>query len=132
MGIDIMGPTYTPVHAVCDGMIHAVGYNPAALDYGHVIVTKHVANGITFWALSGHLSGKSIEGKGVGDEVKKGQLLGWFGDTHENGGWPPHVHVQMSLHEPEDGDLPGVVKGADREEALALYPDPRLICGSLY
>ena len=55
-----------------------------------------------------------------------------MGEEHENGGWPPHVHVQMSLHEPVDGDLPGVVKGEDREDALALYPDPRLICGALY
>ena len=38
----------------------------------------------------------------------------------------------MSLHEPVGGDLPGVVKGEDREDALALYPDPRLICGALY
>ena len=51
-----------------------------------------------------------------------------MGEEHENGGWPPHVHVQMSLHEPEDGDLPGVVKGEDREDALALYPI-QLICG---
>ena len=132
MGIDIMGPTYTPVHAVCDGTIHAVGYNPAALDYGHVIVTKHMANGITFWALTGHLSGKSIEGKVAGDEVKRGQLLGWFGDTDENGGWPPHVHFQLSLIEPPTHDMPGVVSTAQHAQALKDYPDPRWVMGPVF
>ena len=132
IGVDVMGPVHTPVHAVCDGTIHAVGYNPAALDYGHVIVTKHEANGTTFWALHGHLSGKSIEGKAMGDEVKSGQLLGWFGDQQENGGWPPHVHFQLSLVEPPTHDMPGVVSTAQHEQALQNYPDPRWVMGPVF
>jgi hypothetical protein len=29
-------------------------------------------------------------------------------------------------------DLPGAVSDADREAALAIYPDPRLVLGPLY
>ncbi len=132
IGVDVMGPVNTPVHAVANGTIHAVGYNPAALDYGNVIVTKHEANGITFWALLGHLSGKSIEGKAVGDKVARGQLLGWFGDTHENGGWPPHVHFQLSLIEPPTHDMPGVVSTSQHAQALKDYPDPRWVMGPVF
>ena len=132
IGVDVMGPVNTPVHAVCDGTIHAVGYNPAALDYGHVIVTRHEANGITFWALSGHLSANSIAEKTIGDEVKGGECLGWFGDKHENGGWPPHVHFQLSLIEPPTHDMSGVVSTAQHQQALQDYPDPRWVMGPLF
>ena len=55
-----------------------------------------------------------------------------MGHEDENGGWPPHVHVQLSWNEPVNGDLPGVVRPENRLAALESYPDPRLICGPLY
>jgi len=55
-----------------------------------------------------------------------------MGKKHENGGWEPHVHFQLSLVEPVVPDLPGVVARADREQALIDYPDPRLVLGALY
>jgi len=55
-----------------------------------------------------------------------------MGEKHENGGWEPHVHFQLSLIEPKVPDLPGVVRRADREQALVDYPDPRLVLGALY
>ena len=51
---------------------------------------------------------------------------------HENGGWEPHLHFQLSYQEPETHDMPGVVAPSDREEALQIYPDPRLVLGTLY
>ena len=68
----------------------------------------------------------------VGDSVSPGQLIATIGDENENGGWPPHIHLQISLIEPIDNDLPGVVKLSDRDEALATYLDPRLILGQIY
>jgi len=59
-------------------------------------------------------------------------LIATIGDEHENGGWPPHIHIQISLTEPIDNDLPGVVKLSERDQALETYPDPRLIIGQIY
>ena len=42
------------------------------------------------------------------------------------------VHFQVSLIEPSTHDMPGVVNGAQREQALLDYPDPRLVTGPLY
>ena len=39
MGIDIGGPTGTPSMAFMDGEISHFGYNPAAGDYGNVVIT---------------------------------------------------------------------------------------------
>ena len=134
VGVDIGGDAGTPIHSIADGVIHSCGYNPAKGDYGHVIVTEHDLGGECgrVWMLYGHLSKESTAGKKAGDAVQRGAVLGWLGDVHENGGWPPHVHFQLSLVEPETHDLPGVVSNAKHAEALKIYPDPRQVLGPLY
>ena len=47
-------------------------------------------------------------------------------------GLAAHIHIQLSLVEPIGNDLPGVVKLSDRDEALKIYLDPRLIIGQIY
>ena len=132
MGIDVGGPVGTPLHAVEDGVVHSVGYNAADGDYGNVIVLEHELAGRRMWALHGHLSAASIVGKQPGDVVGGGDVVGWIGSESENGGWPPHVHYQISLVEPKSHDMPGVVADSQHEEALRDYPDPRMVLGPLY
>lgn len=132
VGIDIGGPVGTPVMAFMDGEISHFGYNPAAGDYGNVVITRHEIGGVLVWALYGHLDAASIEGKWVGQKVNAGEVIAWFGAFDENGGWDPHLHFQLSLVEPETHDLPGVVAPEDRMNALAIYPDPRNVLGPLY
>ena len=78
------------------------------------------------------MSGKSIEGKSIGQEIKKGEIIGWMGDRNENGDWPSHVHFQLSVNRPDTHDMPGVVSVNDIAKALASYPDPRLVLGDVY
>lgn len=132
MGIDIGAPVETPVYAFWEGTIYACGYNPASGDYGHVIVTEHNLDGISLWALYGHLSAASIVGKIPGKPIRGGERIGRIGEPAENGGWPPHLHFQLSLKRPSTHDLPGVVSPAMRGQALKNYPDPRLVLGPLY
>jgi len=132
MGVDIGGPVGTPCMAFADGEISHFGYNPEPGDYGHVIITKHNISGTTVWALYGHLDSISVKDKSIGQIVNKGEVIAWFGARHENGGWEPHLHFQLSLLEPETHDLPGVVAPEDRAQALLDYPDPRLVLGPIY
>lgn len=88
MGIDIGGPVGTEVHSITDCTVHSCGYNPAHLDYGHVVVTEQVLNGLRVWALYGHLSASSITAKKTGQRIAMGDVIGSIGDIHENGGWP--------------------------------------------
>lgn len=46
------------------------------------------------------------------------------------GGWPPHVHFQLSWEEPETHDMPGVVSNTQHASALRTYPDPRIVLGA--
>ena len=132
VGIDINGPIGTPCMAFTDGIISHFGYNPEPGDYGNVIILQHNISGMDIWALYGHLSSESIEGKSVGQKVGKGETIAWFGPENQNGGWEPHLHFQLSLIEPKTHDLPGVVSSKDRIQALRDYPDPRIILGPLY
>lgn len=132
IGIDIGAPVGTPIHAFYDGEIFMTTYNSLPLDYGYTLITRHILDGVELFVLHGHLSRKSIEGKKNHQKFSKGDVLGWIGDKSENGGWNPHVHIQLSREKPSKCDMPGVVSEVDLESALKKYPDPRLILGLLY
>ena len=144
VGLDLGAPVGTAVHAFGPGVVFMTTINAEDGSYGPTLITQHHLSlpdavgespggeARTFWVLYGHLSWSSIEHWKEGDAFESGTVLARMGSEDENGGWPPHVHVQMSWSPPTTGDLPGVVAPEDREAALAAYPDPRLICGALY
>lgn len=132
VGIDLAAPVGVAVHAFADGRVHRLGYNPAAGDYGYTVVTEHEVEGRALFALHGHLSARSCEGLRVGGEIQRGEVFAWIGDRHENGGWNPHLHFQLSWEPPETHDMPGVVRFEERDEALRKFPDPRCVLGPLY
>lgn len=132
MGIDIAAPVGTPIKSFYQGEIFLYGNNDSAGDYGYTIVTKHIVNKKTLFALYGHLSASSIKDICVGQALRTGEVFAWVGDRHENGGWNPHLHFQLSLQEPQVPDMPGVVSEAQLKEALLIYPDPRTVLGPLY
>lgn len=132
VGVDLGGPAHVAVHAFADGVVRYVGVNPAAGDYGPTVVTEHALDGRPIWALHGHLSTASLAASPVGRRLSAGDVLGWLGEPRENGGWPPHVHFQLSWVDPGTHDLPGAVAPAEREAALARYPDPRRVLGPLW
>ena len=126
----------TPVFAFEDGIIHSFADNDEDGSYGPTIITEHqlVIEGQrrSIWLLHGHLSRQSLVGLNVGTRINKGDQIASIGEEHENGGWPPHVHLQLSFFEPAEPDLQGVVSPENREHALEMYPDPRNILGNLY
>ena len=132
IGIDIGGPVGTPCMAFMDGKISHFGYNPDDGDYGNVVITEHTISGRKIWALYGHLDKKSVIAKFKNQKIKSGEIIGYFGKKDENGGWEPHLHFQLSLVQPDTHDLPGVVSLDDRDKALQIYPDPRLVLGPIY
>jgi len=132
VGVDLGGPEGTAVHAFADGEVLHAGYNPAHGDYGHVVVTAHRLDGVPLYALHGHLSAASLGCSPRGRRFAAGDVLGWLGGETENGGWPPHVHFQLSWDPPETHDLPGAVARSERDAALRRYPDPRRVLGMVH
>lgn len=133
MGIDLGGPEGVAVHAFAEGEVIAAGVNPAEGDYGPTLVARHLlADGRPIYALYGHLSLASLDHSPVGRRVARGEVLGWLGGPAVNGGWPPHVHLQLAWERPPTHDLPGAVSPEEREAALARFPDPCLVLGPLW
>ena len=132
MGIDIGAPAGTIVKSFYEGEIFLFKNNNLELDYGYTVITKHKFNDKKFYALYGHLSRSSISNKKIGQKIHSGEKIATIGDFKENGGWPPHLHFQLSLVEPKSCDLPGVVSEKDHNIALKIFPDPRLVLGNLY
>ena len=132
MGLDIICPKNTPVKSFADGEIYALANNNQPYDFGYTVICRHQFDALNLYALYGHLRVDSCEDKEPGDPVRAGQIIGWVGGRSENGGWHPHLHFQLSQIKPEDGDLPGVVTDAERDQALVTFPDPRWVLGPLH
>jgi murein DD-endopeptidase MepM/ murein hydrolase activator NlpD len=131
MGVDIWTPARTPFYAFADGTIAYLANNNRKGDYGPTIITRHQLGDVALFALHGHLSSDSLEGKSVGQSLSRGEQLGWIGTESENGGWVPHLHFQLSLKDPGEADMPGVVAPEHREASMQIYPDPNPILKAL-
>lgn len=129
LGIDLFAPAGTAVHTPYDGIILAFNDNAAPLDYGPVILLEHAtAHGLPFVTLYGHLSRESLPPLRVGASVRAGEQIATFGTVEENGGWAPHVHVQVLLDLLGLGvDVPGVAPRSELALWRSLSPDPALL-----
>ena len=134
LGLDLGAPAGTSVHAFAPGRVWRTGWNRGPGDYGPTVVVEHrvdpawwpegMVTDARLWALYGHLAAASLAASPVGREVEAGDVLGWLGEPRENGGWPPHVHLQLCTTAPPAADLSGVVRPEDRPVARVAYPDP--------
>jgi 4-aminobutyrate aminotransferase-like enzyme len=65
-----------------------------------------------------------------GRHVAAGERIAWLGDATVNGGWPPHLHLQIIGDMlGREGEFPGVAAPSEREIWLSLCPDANLIAG---
>lgn len=128
LGIDLTLPAGAPLYAPLDGVVHGFEDAQAPLDYGPVLVLRHEADGAPFYTLYGHLSRESIAGRVPGTPVRKGERIGAIGDPSVNGGWWPHLHLQVIT---DMLDVPCNVNGSARPMDLAVWasicPDPNLL-----
>ena len=129
IGLDLFAPPGTPVYAPLDGTVHAFADIALPLDYGPVIILRHTTDdGVEFFTLYGHLSRESLAGIKVGQRVKRGDPFAALGDASVNGGWSPHLHLQvitdlLGL----ETNFPGVAFASQRDAWVELCPDPNLI-----
>lgn len=85
-GVDLAQPTGTPVYATADGIVsRAEPYS----SYGNYIQIEHGGELQTRYA---HLSGYAIA---AGEQVRKGQLIGYVGSTGRSTG--PHLHYEVRV-----------------------------------
>jgi murein DD-endopeptidase MepM/ murein hydrolase activator NlpD len=133
-GVDLAAPIGTPIQATGDGIIQILGHQN---DYGNMIKIVHNK---TYSSIYGHLL-KFQKGLSKGDHVKRGQIIGYVGQTGLATG--PHCHYEFHVHQspknPTTIELPRADPISSRELAsfkananvllarLKLFEDANLI-----
>lgn len=102
-GLDLAAPIGTPIHATADGTVHFAAriparQNPSAAYYGNFVVLEH-GNGVrTVYA---HCDRLNVQ---AGDEVQRGEVIAWVGNTGRSTG--PHLHYEVVVNgRPVDPEL---------------------------
>ncbi|ANE34404.1 zinc metallopeptidase, M23 family [Campylobacter hyointestinalis subsp. lawsonii CCUG 27631] len=85
-GIDLRADIGTPIYAPADGVIEFAGYNNSG--FGYLVIIEHNFGFKTRFA---HMSRKDVVKEG--DFVKKGDLIGYSGNTGLSTG--PHLHYEI-------------------------------------
>jgi len=83
-GLDIAAQTGTPVIAPADGLVIKAGFSPG---YGNMVVISH---GYGIKTVYGHNSRLNVK---EGQQVKRGDVISFIGDTGSSTG--PHLHYEV-------------------------------------
>ena len=130
LGMDLFVEVNTPVHAPLAGVVHAFADRAHAQDYGPTIVLRHEVDDLVFYTLYGHLSRESLQEIELGQSIKNGQPFATVGTSAENGGWHPHLHLQVITDLLDlDDSFPGVCRASQREVWTSFCPDPNRLVG---
>lgn len=84
-GLDFTAPQGTPIYATADGRIKTSGYNAGG--YGNHVVIDH---GYGYETLYGHMVRVKAR---PGQTVKRGEVIGWVGNTGKSTG--AHCHYEV-------------------------------------
>ena len=88
LGIDIVAPKGTPVHAVLDGIVEVVSNGGKCFrGYGRVIIINHSDQ---LWTLYSHCSTMNVK---VGQRVKRGDVIAAVGRTGR--ATTNHLHFEV-------------------------------------
>ena len=84
-GLDFTAPQGTPIYATADGRVKEANYNEGG--FGNHVVIDH---GYGYETLYGHMVRVKAR---VGKQVKRGEVIGWVGNTGKSTG--PHCHYEV-------------------------------------
>ncbi|PIR48267.1 hypothetical protein COU80_04830 [Candidatus Peregrinibacteria bacterium CG10_big_fil_rev_8_21_14_0_10_55_24] len=94
LGVDIIAPLHTNVHAPAAGSVFFSGYEEGEGNYGGLVVLQHRdASGTPYYSLYGHLDKERLPQEG--EHIEQGALFARMGDLTCNGHWFFHTHVQL-------------------------------------
>ncbi len=119
MATDLFAPAGTPVYAPFDGVVERRENRARPGDYGGLLVLRHDG----FWTLHGHLDPKTL----ATGAVRAGEEIARLGSPEVNGGWAPHLHLQVFTALVDD--LPGVALSEEADVWRSICPDPNLLLG---
>ncbi|MBS3647205.1 aminotransferase class III-fold pyridoxal phosphate-dependent enzyme [Pseudaminobacter sp. 19-2017] len=131
LGLDLFMPAGTKLHTPLAAMVKSVEIEEDPLGYGGLVALLHEPEGcppfVTLW---GHLAHEAAARLKPGDRLEAGVLVGEMGTDTENGGWAPHLHLQISV-DPQLAarDILGVGEARYLDVWRSLFPDAAALAG---
>ena len=131
LGLDLFMAAGMKVFTPLAATVVSVEIEKDPLGYGCLIALRHEPEGCPpFISLWGHLAHEAMGRLKAGDRLDAGALVGEMGAPSENGGWAPHLHLQLST----DTDLSATeILGVGEPRYLdvwaELFPDARTFGG---
>jgi Ser/Thr protein kinase RdoA (MazF antagonist) len=130
LGLDIFAPAGTEMFTPLAAKVVAATINPEPQDYGGLLLLEHEPEpDLRFWTLWGHLEHASVRERRIGERLEAGARVARLGDQAENGGWVPHVHLQLSTAAYDDVGIiresvkrPSSMYGKISSRALMILP----------
>jgi murein DD-endopeptidase MepM/ murein hydrolase activator NlpD len=84
-GLDFAATQGTPIYATADGNVKEASYDAGG--FGNHVVINH---GYSYETLYGHMVRIKVH---VGQQIKRGEVIGWVGSTGKSTG--PHCHYEV-------------------------------------
>ncbi len=131
LGLDLFMAAGTRLYTPLAATVKSVEIEEDPLGYGCLIALEHQPEGcppfVTLW---GHLAHEAMTRLKPGDRLEAGALVAEMGAPEENGGWAPHLHLQIST----DTSLSATeILGVGEERYLdvwaELFPDASTLAG---
>lgn len=120
LGLDVMVPVGTELHAPLAGFIETRGYEEGDGNYGGFVLLRHSDEHCEpFYSFYGHLNRQDLPGQG--SRIEAGEVFAKIGDFHENGNWFHHTHLQILTQKGFENGY--ISKGYCAREDLADMPD---------
>ncbi|HVK90597.1 MAG TPA: aminotransferase class III-fold pyridoxal phosphate-dependent enzyme, partial [Mycoplana sp.] len=131
LGLDLFMAAGTKVFTPLPATVVSVEIETDPLGYGCLIALRHEPEGCPpFISLWGHLAHEAMHRLKSGDRLEAGALVGEMGAPAENGGWAPHLHLQISTDTTLSAtEILGVGEPRYLDVWAELFPDARTYAG---
>lgn len=97
LGLDLFMAAGTRLHTPLAATVVSAEIEKDLLGYGCLVALRHEPEDCPpFLTLWGHLAHEALSRLKTGDRLEAGALVGEMGAPDENGGWAPHLHLQIS------------------------------------
>jgi hypothetical protein len=113
-GLDLMAPRGTPLVSVADGVISEKVYSP---DWSGIALAVTDRSGIKYFYA--HLNNYA-SGIHVGQQVERGQVIGFVGNTGDAAGGPTHLHFEIRINGVATPPKPEVDRWLDVSQRRAV------------
>jgi murein DD-endopeptidase MepM/ murein hydrolase activator NlpD len=110
-GVDLAGPTGTPIHAAADGVVSRADWFSS---YGLYVSLEH---GGSLQTRYGHMSRLNVA---AGQRVHKGDVIGYIGTTGRSTG--PHLHYEVRIAGVAVNPVPYLQAGAYQQAFASADP----------